>query len=254
MSQLRVAICGLARDVQDMLPGTKLFIETLGSLFLDYRVYIVENDSIDQTPSILKAWASENQRVKVICNTFGHPRFKQIKDNTRASMLAFHRNMYLKAVSGECHDFDVLIVLDTDIEIGWSIQGICHSFSHSNWDVIGSQGLFFRKSKVSEIVHFDAWAFREKGRVESHENAIINRLMWAKGSALIPLWSCFGGLAIYNSTCLPFMNYSGPDCEHVELHNNLRNFGCDRIFLNPSQIVLYNSIPQNHQSQGPYKP
>jgi hypothetical protein len=33
--------------------------------------------------------------------------------------------------------------------------------------------------------------------------------------------------------------YGGSDQEHVVLHDAMRRQGFDRLFLNPSQIVLY---------------
>ena len=38
-------------------------------------------------------------------------------------------------------------------------------------------------------------------------------------------------------------SYAGGDCEHVVLHRAMRESGFDRLFLNPSQIVLYNDWP-----------
>ena len=56
---------------------------------------------------------------------------------------------------------------------------------------------------------------------------------------MVPVWSCFGGLGVYRMECFEAAGYGGDDCEHVTFHRALRERGLDRLFLNPSQIVLY---------------
>src|SRR5262245_25427326 len=71
MSEARIVICGLARNVAAHLPRTKARIERLGSMFADYRVLVYENDSTDATPAILNRWAARNDRVTAISQRRG---------------------------------------------------------------------------------------------------------------------------------------------------------------------------------------
>jgi hypothetical protein len=248
----RAAICGLARDVGMILPKTIARVETTGELFRDYRVFIYENDSLDDTAEQLLCWQDRNRKVTVLCERHGNKRFPQIASTTRSTYLARYRNEYLCACREDPLGFDVLIVLDTDLLGGWSLEGLCHSFSFKGWDVIGSQGLFYRGGRRSALVQFDAWAFRAAGRSEPHHYAEVNQQLWARGSDLVQVWSVFGGMAVYWFESMKAASYSGEDCEHVMLHKAMRSGGHDRIFLNPSQITLYNDIPPDLRSCGPY--
>jgi hypothetical protein len=73
MQQLRVAICGLARDVADVLLANLARIERIGSLFADYRAVLYENDSTDATPTLLGRWQAGNPRVTVLSDVLSFP-------------------------------------------------------------------------------------------------------------------------------------------------------------------------------------
>jgi hypothetical protein len=73
----------------------------------------------------------------------------------------------------------------------------------------------------------------------AHKANEVNPLQLKRGEPLIPMESCFGGLGIYRMDALLSSMYVGGDCEHVPLHRGLKAAGYSRIFLNPSQIVLY---------------
>lgn len=83
-----------------------------------------------------------------------------------------------------------------------------------------------------------SFAYRAVGQLNLAA-AETHLLRFRRGEPLVPVWSCFGGLGIYRTECLSAASYEGSDCEHVTLHRMLRERGYDRLFLNPSQIVLY---------------
>jgi hypothetical protein len=133
-------------------------------------------------------------------------------------------------------------VLDTDMPKGFSYQGLANTFGHDDWDVVGSNGILVppEGKPPPDPVFFDAWAFRAVGDATAQPFEIINRLQFHRGEALLPVWSCFGGLAVYRMPCaLGNACYGGDDCEHVVFHQQLRQCGLARQFLNPSQIVFY---------------
>ena len=59
------------------------------------------------------------------------------------------------------------------------------------------------------------------------------------GAPLVPVDSCFGGLAVYRMEAFASGSYAGGDCEHVTFHASLRRAGFGRIFLDPSLLALY---------------
>nr|MBX2877818.1 hypothetical protein [Saprospiraceae bacterium] len=93
---------------------------------------------------------------------------------------------------------------------------------------------------IPNPIFYDAFAFRPKGDDDPKSLEEINALQFQRGKELVPVKSVFGGLAIYRSAgILAGAEYGGEDCEHVMLHQWLRENGFDQQFLNPSQIVLY---------------
>jgi hypothetical protein len=244
MSRATAVFCGLARDVRESLPGVSARIEQLGSALRDYRVVIFENDSRDGTLGYLWAWQQENHRVDVLTDILGTPRWGQVQHRERMLQMADCRNRYLAHTLREYADYDYLIVLDTDLPEGFSYEGVANTFGHDDWDVVGSNGLLFHSygSYCRAPIFFDAWAFRLEGDTRVQPYKVINQFAYRRGERLVPVWSCFGGLAIYRAACFrDGARYGGDDCEHVVLHQRLRQQGYDRQFLNPSQMVLYSA-------------
>ena len=241
MRESRTVICGLARNVAAHLPRTIARIERLGHLFADYRVLIYENDSTDATPDLLKSWAHRNRRVTVISQRRGKQLYGSIRCPHRGDDMAEYRNLCQREVRSRWSDFDHACLLDMDLAGGFSYDGIAHSFGSQPWDVVGSYGIIYRRQKRQPdlALHYDVWAFRRFGsyaEVDGHEG---NLFAWRRGEALLPVYSCFGGLAIYRMPAWLSAQYAGGDCEHIGLHREMRDRGYDRQYLNPSQIVLY---------------
>jgi hypothetical protein len=241
MKKRRAVICGLCRDARAWLPRTIARIERLGGMFDDYRVVLFENDSRDQTLELLQGWEQRNPRVQILTQRLGRPRHQQVRCLDRASRMAEYRNRYRDHIVQEFADFDFAIVVDTDLRGGWSYQGVANTFGQDDWDFVGSYGLLHgpRTRHIGSPCHFDAWAFRHQGHSEPHDNVAINNLTFQRGDSMLQVWSCFGGLGVYRMPCLLQARYEGGDCEHVRLHQSLRNAGFQRLFINPSQITVY---------------
>jgi hypothetical protein len=242
MRERTVVLCGLARDVEATLPRTAARIERLGGMFRDYRVIVFENDSRDGTLERLIDWQATNPRVSVLHETFRRPRWPQVVSLERAAEMASYRNRYLETALARFGNRDFLVVLDTDLPDGFSYEGIANTFGHDGWDMVGSNGIQMRTLPTGEsfVVQFDSWAFRETGAPGPHGLRGTAARWWRRGEPLVPLDSCFGGLAIYRMEALRAgARYAGTDCEHVPLHRRMRELGFGRVFLNPSQIVIY---------------
>ncbi|MCH5376576.1 MAG: hypothetical protein JJ992_21615, partial [Planctomycetes bacterium] len=185
-------------------------------------------------------WQRHNKRVHVLADRLNQPRLAQVRSADRAWRMAQHRNRYREYVTRHFGDFDYVLVTDTDLAGGWSYEGIADTLGYAEWDFVGSYGLLQRSHAGGAIdVHFDAWAYRMIGHPAPHANREINRLRFDRGDPLQRVLSCFGGLGIYRMEAMRSAAYGGPDCEHVILHERMRAKGLDRIYLNPSQIVLY---------------
>ena len=242
MSKSTVVICGLARSIAGILPRTIARIERTGSMFRNYTVFLVENDSNDTTAQQLVSWANRNRHVIIRSFNNNLKHYPSTKHRLRTSQLARLRNYYLRYLQSVRTDF--AIILDTDLEVGWSYDGIASTFGNDDWDVVGSNSIIYRSYVDIDGVtkrmpiYYDAWAFRDdKGN--SFDNG-ATRSPFPKSKAWVPCRSCFGGLAIYSARALADVQYGGEDCEHVVLHEQMRARGRDKIFVNPCQITVYN--------------
>lgn len=244
MANSRVTICGLAHNVADSLGVLISSIEELGGSFADYRVILFENNSLDGTKRILSNWASRNDKVTILCESLTRPKWQSTQDIDRMHYMAECRNFYLDQVLRLDSASDYVVVLDTDLSMGFSYEGIANSLGHNDWDVIGSNGLMFipeQGEAMGKRIFYDAWAFRELDDDDHVDIDSVNKIRLHRGESLLRVNSCFGGLALYRwgaFTC--GARYQGDTCEHVGFHRQLRHHGYDRVFLNPSQIVLYN--------------
>jgi len=249
MAESTVVICGIARDISKNIIATIARVERLGQMFEDYRVVIYENDSTDGTDIVLREWESQNYKVKIISEKLGDTKYESNTDIERLTALADYRNNYLHHIfNGETIVPDYIVVADLDLPGGWSYEGICNSFGYDNWSVMGSNGLLYgilEGSTDGEMrrVYYDSLAFRRQGHPEPHVSSDINAIVYNRGESPIQVDSCFGGLALYKSDAFRHgARYSGPDCDHVELHRLMLDTGIDGIYLNPSQIVLYSNV------------
>jgi hypothetical protein len=241
MSTTSAVICGLARDVAHILPATIARIEKLGEMFDSYQVVIYENDSVDATRDILDKWQMVRDNVECLYENRDDPANMQVRDLDRASRMSYYRNAMRKYVITNHGFHPYCIVVDTDLPGGWSFEGVANTFGQSNWDMVGSNGLLNDHPAVAQLGHplyFDVWALRlnDYTPIPGHEGNIMH---WDYGDPMVPVKSCFGGLGIYNMEAMRRCSYSGVDCEHVPFHRQMAQQGLGRIFLNPSQIVLY---------------
>jgi len=246
MRDRRVVICGLARDLAEMLPTTIARIERLGRMFADYRVVVYENDSADATPRILADWREANRRVSVLSERRRDPVNPMAGCLRRAARMAYYRNQCRELIRSEFSDFDDTIVVDMDLDGGWSYEGVANTFGHEGWDFVGAYGLIERSFLTQTLLlQYDAWAFRAKGSYARISTKIANHMHFSRGDPMLEVNSCFGGLGVYRMKAMLTCRYGGSDCEHVCLHRAMREAGLDRLYLNPSQITFYGNKPNN---------
>lgn len=241
MRDSRIVIAGLARNVAKHIPRLRTTIAQLGKRFADYRVLFYENDSSDQTPQLLQQWAREDSRIKLISESLGDPVHLPERCLHRAERMSFYRSRCQAEILDRWSDFDQVVLMDTDLEGGWSGDGIANTYGHDDWDFVGSNGIIYRRVGITPNIpiQYDAWAFRMHEDYRLMTTREVNQLVFRRGEPLKPLASCFGGLGVYQMQAFQNGVYSGGDIEHVGFHRTMREKGFGRIFLNPSQIVIY---------------
>jgi len=263
LDSLNVAICSIVRNCEKNLIKNISIVEKLRKRFNSSYVIIFENGSLDKTKTILKSWNDKSKNVIIDnsddneitipeCDFGGHNKYFS---KHRISKMANYRNNYLDKLEELNIDFDYVIVLDLDLS-HIDLNGIIHSFLLSNqWDVITANG--YSRSPLLKKRYHDTYALVEIGNEnESQSEKIIfkNQSKWAfmsKGMPLIPVYSAFGGLAIYKYQLIKGLRYGvipnnnsrvEVKCEHFYLHDKMINKYNAKIFINPNMLILYQTI------------
>jgi hypothetical protein len=233
MKNHKVIITGMTRDNITELPVTRKFVEKTGSYFQDYRVVVFENDSTDGTKEFLAKWQSKNDKVEIITHDFHNKKRPSIE------FLAQARNFYIDAIANnpDYKDFDMLMIVDMDMQYGWDNRGIAHSFAAvDKWDAVCANGIFTEEGKM-----WDMFAFRNDEFPDcSGDNIQRGQKVYPVGSDFVSVRSCFNGMAFYKRKYVGDCRYESPggDCEHVYFHQCLIDNGT-KMFMNPSQLILY---------------
>jgi hypothetical protein len=211
----KVLICGVCKDIASSVPNTIKNIEKLGSKFTDYSVIIYENNSQDATNSLLSAWAKRSKKVVFLSETLS----AHDLPSTREERIARARNIVLaKAKSLNSEEYKYLIMADLDFNGPWPIAEIVSSLKRKiKWDCISANGInkIFKNEKTSRLVYWDRYAFRNKRYPVGPE--IVGASWWKdlqkewfylSKTHLVPVYSAFGGLAIYKTSTILRFSYS----------------------------------------------
>jgi hypothetical protein len=241
MKKHKVIIAGITRNNASDLGITIKTIEYIGSFFADYHVIVFENDSNDGTKEKLSAWKTLNSRINIISENYNIQKRPSIK------FLAEARNKYIRVIqSGQYNDFDIVLVIDMDMSYGLDVRGIQDSFAKiDGWDGICSNGIFKNTGEM-----YDAFAFRNSefplpfpNEIYATVNDTLSKIqkIYPVGSSLVPVYSCFGGMAIYKRASIANCEYDSinEDCEHVAFHQCAINKNRMRLFMNPNQMIRY---------------
>lgn len=227
-----VVIGGLVRDIAQILPTTLSRIEHLSSLFFDANFVIFENDSTDRSPDILLDWQPECPKF-IVSKKLNRPKFGSIKCEKRIDEMIYYRTELQKRIAAINNEepSDYVILLDMDIEGGFSYDGILNSLSF-NMDAVASNSLFY-ENDVRRF--YDSYALKtEKPMTDLEKQSLI----YHRGQNIVRVESAFGGLCIYKMDKYLDGVYHTDDaehwCEHQGFHKKMK------IGINPSQITLYN--------------
>ena len=258
-----LAVCSIVRNAQRGLERNIPVIRALCARFKDYRIIVFENDSTDRTVSILEAWASADPKVTVSCRTLGIrtiPRAAEVTVNPffsryRIVKMADFRKQYLEYLERQEWNPDYLVVVDLDVE-RLELPSILTSFAPApEWDAVTSFG-YSLSPRLRRRYH-DAYALVELGKeqvpqTESSIQSVSDR--WGTlrpGDDWIPVYSAFGGLAIYRYACVRGLRYRCVDngdarvevrCEHFGLCQQMHERGYGRIYVNPGMKLKYQRL------------
>ena len=230
-SKLNVLITGVVRDGEKEIGLNLARIDYLRRFFAKSYVFVYENDSVDNTKEIINKWRKSRYNTVFYSEKLGTRKLADRSLERRINM-ATARNKYLE-YARKLKDIHKIIILDLDLAGGYSFEGVLHSLSYNEENSIyTSNGLMYRNT---ERLFYDTWSYRD---LDDNEGS--NYLLYNRGEDLVKVNSNFSALSIYPSSILDYnIKYTSSDCDHVTINNQLTKYGYN-IFLNPSQITLYN--------------
>lgn len=275
-----IAVCGLLRDCEELLPDITQYFFALQKLFQTVYLVIVENDSTDTTRKILRDFALRHQGfVYVLCpnkDGINHdycsvPEYVKgikpgIPDTYRIKKMASLRNCYLEFLRKEEYFYypDYVLVVDLDLDGILFLDGIMHSMylmeKDETLDAVTCNGMEIIHH--NEYVYYDTFAHIEHGESiymatqkekANHDTMIASSKTQRYSSdwSYDVVQSAFGGAAVYRKRSLipPHNQYgyssqeSSLSCEHSHLHMNL-----DKIVVNPRMIFLISNNSSNSRN------
>jgi len=195
-------------------------IDKTAAQFNSARVFIYENDSTDDTASLLKQWNKENVNVTVLSETLGMSGTLHLKDRTKR--LAAYRNKYVDFIQAQFQNKsvfspDLVIVVDMDLA-NWSPRRVWfEAISIPYGQAICANGIF----GAEDFRMYDSYAYRSRTYDFDPETILspnVRRCI-SPNEGPIEVKSCFNGMAIYPARVFESCQYNGDgDCEHVSLH------------------------------------
>lgn len=256
-----IAICGLARNCATKLSANIKFIEELRSYFNFSQVIVVENNSQDDTRTILNQWSASSPNVVIldgVSKSITATETQSDKDvnpyysNNRVSYLAALRNQYLNYIKSQGRRFDYILVLDFDVD-KISLLGVLNSFEQRDqWDVVAAYGTSISPC-LQERMH-DTYALvllgeENKPQQEKPIKQIQRDLRFDKiAGPLFPVYAAFGGLSIYKGPVPQAIQYQAIKnndakvevrCEHFSICHQIQQKGLTKISINPQMHLRY---------------
>lgn len=248
MSDKRIVIAFLARDIEPQVQSLIQRSELIGNLFSDYRIISVENDSSDKTRQLLKNWSAKNSKVTlmdcceegscecVLSTSKGYN--SGIISEDRIKRMAKYRNKYLHHALGNYSDYDYLFVMDSDLGGSFEVNEFLDIIQTApEWDAIFVNGQVpFPGSFGTLPFVYDAVAYTPVDspflKLNQSTGALVpllikkfvelNSTSFLGSESLIPVSSAFGGMGIYKMSSLKNKDYSGEfACEHTNLASDL---------------------------------
>jgi len=250
MKHKKIVIGGLFQNSSDVFHKFKERMNHLNNYFADVQIVIFENDSLDNSRILLLNWEIIQNNVHIIkCKENNFCLLKQISavnhgmfSENRMSKMSKYRNIVKKYVDDNFNHYDYFMVIDTDSQGGFSLNGLAYSFGiNNNWDMISAYGSAGPTYTFGNLIYYDYIAFLNNVSFDSFKKIIKVNLL-NKNDGLMPVDNAFGGLTIYKMDSIQNVDYTPHDnnyiCEHTIFTNNMKRNGYSNFYINPKLIFL----------------
>lgn len=250
MKQHSVVITGCCRSVSQFIEKNILIMLEIGKKFKDYKIVVYENDSNDNTRTILNSLKKDS--IDYIFED-------GVNIPNRTMRIAHCRNKILDHVNKFYSNYDYLLMLDLDdvLFTGKLIDTIhtCFLYKIEQWDAMFANCsdkyydiYALRKKKyLMSCCWNNANTLQQKGMSRSMAyNECIDKYIinYPVDTKLISVVSAFGGAGLYKLKSLENISYHGYEeshvdkqiCEHVPLNTKLYEKGC-KLYINPKMLI-----------------
>ncbi len=260
-----VFICSIVKNAGKGLLKNLPVVEELIFAFKNANVFIYENDSDDNTKSILNAWSNRLAgKVKISLNdNIEFPTPSPIKEGSnkyfcrrRIEKMVWLRNKYLDYIDDSGWNGDYLIVVDLDVA-QLTAKPILDAFeANADWDALSAYG-YSMSPKLHERYH-DTYAYSPYGK--EYDKPQTEKDIYCcqkdfrhfkKTGELMPVSSAFGGLSIYRWDAVKGLRYQlevNNDnrvecyCEHRSLYRQMYQRGFENFFIDPKLRLKYQNV------------
>ena len=262
ISKKSIIICGILRNAEKGLKRNIPVVNDLCKYFKDYHIVIYENDSTDNTKSILREWSkSAPEKIHVILEDTVKKESvfsaKAVRKDpfVRTQKLGECRNRYLQFIEEKGWVADYLMVIDMDVA-KISVDAILTSFqSDVDWDAVAAFG-YSLSPKLKKRYH-DTFALTEYGdenNPQTHEKVTGLAEKYGKlkpNDNWVRVFAAFCGIAIYKFDALKgfrYITYPNDDpivkcrCEHYSAGKYMAEKGYDRFYINPAMVLKYQDL------------
>ena len=258
MSNAKVIICGIVKNVAQRLDYNIMHALDTGKRFAESKVVIYENNSTDGTKDILKKY-SDAGKIFLISEDISDEEFK--KNSTfwsykkitgsdhpcRMELISNARNKVVDEIRKDKYkDFDCVIWIDMDSN-GWSIDGIVDSVEKIQSGLID---VLFGNTHT----YYDYYALRSpQSPLKLFGPEVVGQVWWANLKQdvkinhynMIPVYSAFNGIGVYCKKAFDTHKYD------FKVNNSVKKlYG---IFMTSSHPTIYQQIrPYAEQDCGTF--
>ena len=249
----KAAFCLLARDCAEKIKKNIPIIEYYRGFFAQSCVIVIENDSKDDTNTVLEDWKSKSPGI--IINHVDSSDFNHL---ARIERMSICRNAYLDVVKNIGDKPEYLIIIDADLELQKiNLYSIIHD-APSDWVGLFANGQYYCScfGKKIPVAYFDLFAYVPYG---SNEFELTNTQMMDNGTSADRLIkrneytrcnSAFGGIGIYRYNAVEDAGYEAVEnakskmhshlCEHIGFNRSCSSYGS--LYICRSMKVLYERL------------
>jgi hypothetical protein len=229
---MRLNVVSLFRDSAGYVQTTFRNLEALERRH-DLAYFLYENDSLDDTVSLLRGWMRERRGV-VVSETLRTKKFGQTTEPERVLAMASYRNRILAEATAV--DSDWTLLLDSDVEFPDTL--VEQYLSRADPRVVMYTPFieFNRTCRMCDPpcqrpAYYDTFALRDR----SDRRGVLlscnpfwtdaDRQAWERGTP-VEVHCAFGGAALVRSDVLARCRWaSDGDCEHVAFAQQVRTMG-----------------------------